>query len=1039
MTKGAKGDAVRDRRLIEEWLPIAELSEESTRERRSMTALPPTYYLHVWWARRPLVASRAAVLGSLLPERADRESFLHVLGIHGDPIAARRAIERAKRRGSRIENPYDYDRAFKYCPTHEDRCWLEQDGKRNWRSIRVLDPTAGGGAIPFETHRSGLVTLGNDLNPVAALVANATVTWPARFPRELGDEFEALGRDWRQRIQEPLEGLFVQTGWPDIVDVTYLHAHTVRCPYCFGLVPLSPNWRLASDGTGVRLRPDIGGGRSAEDRVCTFEIVRKARDQSPGTVSRGTATCPYPDCGQVIDGDEVKRQAQDGEMGSQLYVVIYKRRVKKILKSGKPGKDKWVRGYRAPKPEDDNSSEIEARLEEKLPEWEAFDIIPSQRIPDGNKTTEAQRYGMTRWRDLYSPRQLLSHGTSVEIFREMLEEDRRQGKLTPVRKAAYGYLALTLDTVLNYNSRGGRWDSTTSRVRSFFDRHDYAFVWSFGEMASLIDGLGYDWAIDKTAKAIQEIVQLVAPEAADTQHHDLFSDHSDLSKPDAIPEASPPPVTITCKSADNLDHLGDASIDAIVMDPPWEANVMYAELSDFFYVWLKRTAGHVFPELFRSQLTDKDNEAVANVARFKGQKGAGARATRDYQERMAAIFAECRRVLKQNGIMTLMFTHKAAGAWDALTTGLMKAGFVITASWPINTEAPGALGIKDKAAATSTIFLVCRPRERYGLDAEKETRWWEDAEPLVAEAVRRRVEEFQKAGIGGVDLYLASFGPALEEFSRHWPLERRSPRPKPKRRNRQLDIFEEEWDPYATTPEDALDVARREVKRWRLDQLARMQSDDDLDPVTAFFVLAWDAFKAPKFAYDEGLKLARAVGVNLETDVVGRLGAKDGQNLVLWDSPDRAAKGALGPADGSRAMIDALHHAAHLARIRSLDAARDMLADEGMAGSPDFAIALEAVLEVLPVSRSFRAASIWTPRPRRWNRPARTSTFLRTCGASPSAIWSTSRSSSSCGARRPPERCIARSTGSSSTRSMTAIWSSCSTSPPSRTRSGMIV
>ena len=953
MKKRSEGDSASDRRLIEEWLPIAELSVEGPRERTPMTPFPAPNRLHVWWARRPLVASRAAVLGSLLPEGADRERFLHVLGIHGDPVAARQAIDRAKRSGKRIKNPYDYDRAFKYCPTPADRRWLEQDGLRNWRSIRVLDPTAGGGSIPFETQRSGLVTLGNDLNPVAALVTEATVAWPAQFPRELAHEFEALARDWRQRIQDPLDELFVQTGLPDVVDVTYLHAHTVRCPYCFGLVPLSPNWRLASDGTGVRLRPRTAGGHGSEDRVCTFEIVKKASDQSPGTVARGTGTCPYPDCGQVIDGDEIKRQAQDGEMGSQLYTVVYKRRVKTRLKSGKRGKDRWVRGYRAPRPKDDNSAEIQARLDEKLPEWEAFDIVPSERIPDGNKTTEAQRYGMTHWRDLFSQRQLLCHGTSVEIYREMLEEDRREGRLTPVRRAAYGYLAFAIDKLLDYNSRMCLWHRSRSVVGHTFTEHNFAFKWDYVEMAPLIVGLGYDWVVKQTAKAIRELVQLVAPESDTAQHHDLFSDNGDPPEPATTPDA-PSPVTITCKSADNLDHLEDASIDAIVMDPPWEANVMYAELSDFFYVWLKRTAGHVFPELFRSQLTDKDSEAVANVARFKGQKGAGARATRDYQERMAAIFAECRRVLKPNGIMTLMFTHKAAGAWDALTTGLMKAGFMITASWPINTEAPGSMHIKDKAAANSTIFLVCRPRERHEPDTERETRWWEDAEPLVANAVRKRVKEFQKAGIGGVDLYLASFGPALEEFSRHWPLERRSPRPRPKQRKRQLDIFAEEWDPYATTPEDALDVARREVKRWRLDQLAHMRSDEDLDPVTAFFVLAWDAFKAPKFAYDEGLKLARAVGVNLETDVVRRLGAKSGQNLVLWDAPHRAAKGALGPADGSRGMIDVLHHAAHLARSRSLDAALDMLRDQGIDKSPDFAIALEAVLEVLPVSRNFR-------------------------------------------------------------------------------------
>ena len=173
----------------------------------------------------------------------------------------------------------------------------------------------------------------------------------------------------------------------------------------------------------------------------------------------------------------------------------------------------------------------------------------------------------------------------------------------------------------------------------------------------------------------------------------------------AAAEYTPPPVTITCKPGDSLDHIEDDSIDLVVMDPPYYDNVMYAELSDFFYVWLRRTAGHVFPELFRRQLTDKDNEAVANPARFQGQKGARALAGRDYQERMASIFAECRRTLKPSGVMTLMFTHKASGAWDALTKGLMEAGFAITASWPINTEAEGSLHIKNKAAAKSTIFV----------------------------------------------------------------------------------------------------------------------------------------------------------------------------------------------------------------------------------------------------------------------------------------------------------------------------------------------
>ena len=381
---------------------------------------------------------------------------------------------------------------------------------------------------------------------------------------------------------------------------------------------------------------------------------------------------------------------------------------------------------------------------------------------------------------------------------------------------------------------------------------------------------------------------------------------------------------------------------------------MYAELSDFFYVWLRRTAGHVFPELFRRQLTDKDNEAVANPARFQGQGGARALAGRDYQERMASIFAECRRTLKPDGVMTLMFTHKASGAWDALTKGLMEAGFAITASWPIHTEAEGSLHIKNKAAAKTTIFLICRARAKDDMETEQDL-YWEDVEPRVAQAVRERVEEFQVAGIAGVDLYLASFGPALEEFSRHWPLKRGTPReiPEERRRRRQQILFEEEWDPYAATPKEALDVARREVKRWRLEQLTHLKANADLDPATAFFVLAWDAFKAPMFSYDEALRLARAVGSDLDKDIMGRLAEKKGSDIVLWDSTRRAAKGTLGPADGSRGMIDAIHHAANMGRARSLAVAQEMLTATLVEQDPRFFASLEAVLEVLPVSKAF--------------------------------------------------------------------------------------
>ena len=926
-----------DRRLIEDWLPVAELSIESTRERTPMTPFPAPNRLHVWWARRPLVASRAAVLASLLPADADRKQFLHCLGIHGDPVRAKKRIDQAKREEKNLgPDPYGYKRAFSHTPDDVDRLWMRDSLGVAPNEFSILDPTAGGGSIPLETTRLGFSPMANDLNPVAALLLRATVEWPVRYP-DVISEFEELVERFLRAAQPKYRGVFpAEPSGTQVVG--YLWARTVRCPYCSGLVPLSPNWRLASGGVGVRLRPEVDGER----RVCEFEIVEAEAEQSEGTVARGDGRCPFSDCGRVIGGDEIKRQARDGGLGEQLYAVVYKEKVEYRTKTGKR-RWRWVRRFRVPRKDDDNREAVRERLAEKLPEWEAQDYLPSEDYDD-MYCDNTKNYGVQTWRDLFSHRQLLCHGTSVEIFHELLETDRNRGEMTDVRRAAFGYLALGLDTMVIYNSRSCRWDITTCRVRSLFDRHDFAFVWSYSEMAPLITGAGYEWAIRKTAKCIRELTDLV--------HGRQEGDRSGLFSRGESPWAEP---EITCAPGERLDHLDDASVDAVVMDPPYYDNVMYAELSDLFYVWLKRTAGRVFPELFRQRLTDKENEAVANPARFAGEKGAKALAGREYQQRMAAIFREMRRVLKPDGVMTLMFNHRATGAWDALATGLMDAGFSISASWPVATESPGSLHIRGKAAANSTIFLVCRPRPPVAEDEERP--FWEDIEPLVAARVRERAKSL--AGLGRVDGYLAAFGPALEEFSSHWPVRRGKPRTMPKElTGRARSLFAAEWDPWKATPEDALLVARREVKRQVLERLTRSPGRSELDQLTDFFLLAWDAFGAPVFPYDEALKLARAAGLDLEKDIVGRLAEKKGQNLHLWDSVRRAGKNRIGPVDGSRAALDRLHHAANLARSHTLSAAKEQLEQVPAADEGAFRAALDAALEVLPLPPSKTGAAL---------------------------------------------------------------------------------
>jgi adenine-specific DNA methylase len=952
----------RGRRLIEEWLPIAEIGIEALRERTPMTPFPAPNRLHVWWARRPLVASRAAILGSLLPADADHERFLHVLGIHGDPVEAKDALASARRTGARVDNPYTYKRAFSYTPSPAELESVLGVGAEPGAAPIVLDLTAGGGSIPFEAARLGCHVLANDLNPVAWVILKATVEFPARWGRQLLNRYEKLAEIWNERMRTRVRGFYAENVDPTRTDATYLWARTITCPYCGGLVPLSPNWKLNNKGLGVRLVPRVAAGGP---RRCGFEIVDKATEQSAGTVKGGDGLCPYPDCGRIFKHTEIQAQAQAGQMGEQLYTVVYTQR-KKVgqTKAGKP-KYKKVRGFRAPRPEDEAGENVAAFLAAKLPEWEARGIVPTEQIPFGHKTGDDTgkgtdkplKVGQKLWRDMFSPRQLLGHCTAVEVFHELVEECGGAGRVSELDAAALTYVAVAIDKIIDYNSYFARFEIAKQRMANTFSRHDFAFKWSFAEMAPCVTGLGYDWVTTAVGKALDELIDLTHPHGGDEDERGLFNQQGDgAATPATERPASRPDITITCRSGNDLPHLADASVDAVVVDPPYGANVMYAELADFFYVWLKRTAGLLFPEPFSNHLTDKDREAVANPAKFKdfskvrGSGGAARRANRDYQERMQGIFAEARRVLKPDGIMTLMFTHKASGAWDALAKGLVDAGFVITASWPIQTEAEGSLHIKDKNAAKSTIFLVCRPRAE-ALEGAAAT-YWEDVEPLVREVVERRVAEFQAAGIGGVDLYLACFGPALEVFSRHWPMTRgRAAQRPPVAKGATLKLIEdEEFDPYAVSPEDALMAARGAVKRWRIAQIATLQRKGHLDELTEWFVLAWDAFRSPQFPADEALKLARVVGVNFDEKLRGRILEVKGNDVVLWDSGTRARKGAIGSATGG-VMLDAIHQAANLGRELNTGAAADLIERAELKEDGGWLLALQAVLEVLPTPR----------------------------------------------------------------------------------------
>jgi adenine-specific DNA methylase len=552
-------------RLIERWLPIAEIGIESVRERTPMTPFPAPNRLHVWWARRPLVASRAAVLASILPADADRASFKHAIGIHGDPVRGVALIERARRTGVRVDNPYGYDRAYKHAPTQKELAELLGETRS---TTTILDATAGGGAIPLEAIRLGFSAIANDLNPVASLIQKATIEYPRAFGKALSQEFDDLSKLFRHEVSVELGDYIPQPNAPDEIATSFIWARTVRCPYCSGAVPLSPSWRLAADGTGLRILPRFETGPGDETRRCDFEIVVDAHEQSSGTVAAGEGLCPYSDCGRAIAGDEIKRQAQSGEMGDQLCAVVVRRRVVTKTKSGK-NSIKWLKGYRVPGPQDDNTAEIADRLSAKMVEWEALNIVPNENIPDESNYDRGHKlYGIDTWQKMFSPRQILSHGTGVEVFQRLLSEDRAAGRLTDVRTAAYVYLALAIDKMVDYNARLSYWDINVESVRHVFGRHDFSFMWAYAEMASLVEGLGLDWALQATGKALAELIAMVG----DGKHGDML----DAMRSDDVE------LKIINGPGASMSGVADKSVAAIVMDPPYGANVMYAELSDFF-------------------------------------------------------------------------------------------------------------------------------------------------------------------------------------------------------------------------------------------------------------------------------------------------------------------------------------------------------------------------------------------------------------------------------------------------------------------------
>ena len=856
--------------LIETLLPLRELSAEARREKAIRHGHIST--LHVWWARRPLVVARAAVLGALLTEEAGvDETFIARLcrwEVHdGDP-AGRYLLDQA-------------------------RAFLRQ--RFGDRPPRVLDSFAGGGSIPLEALRLGAEAYAVEYNPVAYLILKATLEYPQRYGPQLVGEVRRWGEWVLEQARREL-GEFYLTPPPAAAGggggvrsetpIAFIWSRTLRCPNpaCGAEIPLFRQFWLARKANKrVALKPIPNPAAKRVD----FAIVEGRAidfDPSQGTVSRGHAVCLV--CGASVRDDYVKAEAQAGRMGHRLVAVVTTR-----------GRGQG-RTYRLATEADRAAfQKAEAALQElvgahgraPLPSPWPFGLPwvpeePSRLVGAGQQQSVEASYGFLQWGKFFNPRQLLALVTFGKWVRAAHGEILRQTSDPDFARALATYLAFTMDIHANFNTVVSRWEPVAQVSQVAFSGHRLAIAWDYAERNPVGEAMGWLSALNSVTAGLKNAVVASHPRAIKSSAH--------LGSAAALP-------------------FPDRYFDAVVVDPPYADNVPYADLSDFFYVWLRRTVGDLYPEAFATPLVPKDEEAVVNPARFGGRKRGEEIAQKHYGRLMQQSFAEIYRVLKPEGMAVVMFTHRSTAAWESLIQSLLEAGLYPTASFPVHTEMEASTHQRGKGAIQSTILMACRRRPE-----NAPIGWYAQVRAELEEAIPARLSEFWRAGIRGADFFISAIGPAVGVFGKY----RQVMRP----------------DGREVSVSDLLDQARAIVTAFALEQLGLAR----LDEPTRFYVLYRWAYGGEDVSFDEANKLAKSVGAELDALAARyRLVGRRGETVQLPTYAERlrqeaclrSLQRALEDGDLARLPeIDRVHLALYLWRKGEVEALAGLLGQTGV-------------------------------------------------------------------------------------------------------------
>ena len=736
------------KRLAEVDFPIAVVSKHSASEKYAGKGYPSM--LHMWWARRPLGACRSMLLGLLLPDPCDTgcpegfkatavKALLNIPGWDTERMKQQVKTDAGLRKAlfAFIGDVANWDVANN--PRWIDAARRLVKAAHPEDTPLVVDPFAGGGSIPLEALRLGCEAFASDLNPVAGLILKVMLEDIPRHGAELAEELRRVGSEIKAKADKELAEFYPKD--PDgATPIAYLWARTVRCesPNCGAEIPLVRSFWLCKKANRKRaLRYKIVRPQSGLSYV-EFEVFepKSERDVPHGTVTRGNASCPC--CNVVLTVERVRAQLAEQQGGAD---VIFDKKGKRIggarmlsivmLQPNVQG-----RNYRLPTELDYEAiRKAQRRLKIIFDEWDSSEKrgicpVPDEPLPPiGTLGFRVQRYGILKWGDLFTSRQKIGSAVFSQLIAKSVN------KSTPHHPHAI--LGCALSRLVMSGMSCTRWNANAEKMQHTFGRQALPIVWDFAEVAPLSNAPG-NWASGYE----------LAADVADA--HCGFNSIGQ------------------CDVADACRHpLSDESTSVWFTDPPYYDAVPYADLSDFFFVWLKRAlpGNPLLRDPFdpANPLSPKKQEAVQDETKSVNGRSKD-RAW--FEETMAKAFAEGRRVLNRDGIGAVVFAHKTTEGWEALLSGMIRGGWTITGSWPIATEMGSRLRARDSAALATSVHLVCRPRSEDALVGD-----WGKVLQELPKRVGDWIERLQGEGIRGADLVFACIGPALEIFSQYRKVE----------------------------------------------------------------------------------------------------------------------------------------------------------------------------------------------------------------------------------------------------------------------------